>query len=81
MAYIRTIEPDEATGELKRHYDTAVKRAGRVFNVVKIQSLNPRILRASLGLYQELMLGPGPLDRAIREMVATTVSRERNCFY
>ncbi len=50
MAYIRTIAPEEATGELKRHYDAAVKRAGRVFNVIRTQSLHPASLEASVEL-------------------------------
>ncbi len=66
MAYIRTIAPEEATGELKQHYQAAVKRAGRVFNIVRLQSLNPRALTASVRLYETLMLGPGSLPRATR---------------
>lgn len=81
MPYIRTVPPEEAEGELKRHYDAAMKRAGRIFNVVSIQSLNPRVLGASIGLYRTLMLDPGPLERPIREMLATVVSRELDCFY
>ncbi len=81
MAYIRTIAPEEATGELKRHYDAAVKRAGRVYNIVRLQSLNPRALAASIDLYRALMLGPGSLPRATREMLAVVVAREMGCFY
>ena len=81
MAYFRTIAPEEATGELKRHYDAALKRAGRVFNVIRIQSLHPVSLEASVELYKSLMHKPGPLRRAIREMLAVVVSRELDCFY
>lgn len=81
MAYIRTIPPDAASGELKRHYDAAIRRAGRVFNVVRVQSLHPRSLAASIRLYETLMTGPGPLPRSTREMLATVVSRECDCFY
>jgi len=81
MAYIKTVKPEEATGELKQHYDLAVKRAGRVFNVLRIQSLNPKMMSASIGLYKSLMLQPASLPRATREMIATVVSREMNCFY
>jgi alkylhydroperoxidase family enzyme len=81
MAYIRTISPEEATGELKQHYDAAVRRAGRVYNIVRLQSLNPHMMAASIELYQELMLRPGPLSRPLREMLATVVSREMDCFY
>ena len=81
MAYIRTIAPEDATGELKQHYDAAIQRAGRVYNIVRLSSLNPRALDASIRLYFSLMLGPGPLDRATREMLATVSSRALDCFY
>lgn len=81
MAYIRTVDPAAAEGRLKREYDNAVKRAGRVFNVLRIQSLFPPAMSASIHLYQALMLGPGPLERAVREMIATAVSAEVDCFY
>jgi alkylhydroperoxidase family enzyme len=81
MPHIRTIPPEEAEGELKAIYDAAFLRAGRVFNVLRIQSLNPREMAASLALYQQLMLSPGKLPRRIREMLATVVSRTQDCFY
>lgn len=81
MAWIRTISPEEATGELKQHYDAALQRAGRVFNIVRLQSLNPRALAASIELYKTLMLGPASLPRALREMLATVVSATMGCFY
>ncbi len=81
MPYIRTISPEEATGPLKRQYDQAIPRAGRVFNIVSMQSLNAPVLDASIRLYKALMLGPGPLSRSMREMLATVTSRELDCFY
>ena len=45
MAWIKTISEEEATGSVKQQYDAAVKRAGRVFNIVKISSLKPEIMR------------------------------------
>ncbi len=81
MPHIRTIPPEEATGELKEYYDAAEQRAGRVFNVLRIQSLNPHEMPASMGLYQQLMQAPGRLSRKVREMLATVVSREQHCFY
>jgi len=81
MAFIRTIHPEEATGSLARQYDQAIARAGRVFNIVSLQSLNPTVLDASIRLYKALMLGPGTLSRPVREMLATVTSRELGCFY
>jgi uncharacterized peroxidase-related enzyme len=82
MAWIRTIAPGEATGLLKRLYDQALSRAGKVFNVLRIQSLRPELLRAGVALYEELMLSPrSPLSRAQREMIAVVVSRANGCHY
>lgn len=82
MAWIKTVSPSEATGLLKRLYDSAIQRAGRVFNVIRLQSRRPNVLRASTQLYTELMHAEAsPLSRAQREMIATVVSRTNGCFY
>jgi len=81
MAWIKTIPPEEATGRLKAQYEAAIKRAGRVFNIVRLQSLNPRVLEASIELYKAMMFGPSSLSRAEREMIAVVVSKANDCFY
>ena len=81
MSWIKTIEPREARGELKVEYDRAIRRAGKVFNILKVQSLNPESLRASMQLYLATMYGRSGLSRAEREMLATVVSRANQCFY
>jgi alkylhydroperoxidase family enzyme len=80
MAWIRIIDVDEAEGLLAGLYEAAVKRAGRVFNVVKIQSINPPVLRRGIGLYLEAMHGDSPLTRAQREMLAVVVSAANGCY-
>ena len=82
MAWIRIIEPGEAEGLLAQLYREAMARAGKVFQILRVQSLRPRALRSSINLYTELMLSPeGRLSRARREMIATTVSRANGCHY
>ncbi|MGD1154421.1 MAG: carboxymuconolactone decarboxylase family protein [Terriglobia bacterium] len=81
MAWIKVVEPVEATGELKQEYDAAVKRAGKVFNILKVQSLNPAALQASMQMYRTTMFGPSGLSRVEREMLATVVSWANHCFY
>jgi alkylhydroperoxidase family enzyme len=81
MPRIRTVPVDEAEGMVKVEYDAAIARAGRVYNIVSLQSLHPPVMRAGLRLYQTLMLGPGPLERREREMLATVTARELDCFY
>lgn len=82
MAWIRTVAPEEAEGLLKRLYDAAIERAGKVFNVIRVQSPRPHVLRASTRLYVEIMHSPrSALSRAEREMIATVVSRINGCHY
>ncbi len=81
MAWIHLPPVSEATGILKRQFDSAVKRAGRVWNIIRIMSLNPPTLDASMKLYAAVMKGPSPLSRVQREMLATVVSAELDCHY
>lgn len=81
MPWIRTIPYEDATGLLRREYDAAIERAGRVFNIVSLQSLRPRILRASVRLYAELMHAPSGLTRAQREAIAVVASKTQGCHY
>lgn len=82
MAWIETIPPERATGLLRRIYAEASRRAGKVFQILRIQSQRPRVLRRSTDLYVELMFGRGSgLTRAQREMIATVVSRANGCHY
>jgi uncharacterized peroxidase-related enzyme len=82
MAWIETVDPARATGLLKRLYDEAVARAGKVFNVLRCQSLRPEVLEIGVRLYEELMISDrSPLSRAQREMIAVAVSRANRCHY
>ena len=82
MAWIEVIRPAEAEGLLKQLYNAAVKRAGKVYNIISIQSLRPRVLRSSTQAYIEIMHPPeSGLTRAQREMIATTVSAVNDCHY
>ncbi|MDG1050570.1 MAG: carboxymuconolactone decarboxylase family protein [Planctomycetota bacterium] len=81
MPWIRTISITDATGRLARSYAAAVARAGRVFGIVRAQSLAPAVLDASMGLYQRIMYAEEGLSRRQREMVATIVSRTNDCHY
>lgn len=84
MAWIRTIADAEATGRLKRSFEAAIARAGRVFEIVRVMGLAPATLDASMGMYRAVMHGPsGPngLDRRQREMLAVVVSAVNDCHY
>jgi uncharacterized peroxidase-related enzyme len=81
VPHLRLIDVDEATGELKAEYDAAVRRAGKVFNIVKAMSLRPGVLRRSMDFYREVMFGVSGLSRQERELLAVVVSRENDCHY
>ena len=81
MAWIESITPDNAGGLLARVYKATVARAGRVPNIFRLQSLNPTVLQACIGLYVSIMQKPSPLSRTRREIIATVVSQANNCHY
>ena len=81
MAHIEPIRPEDATGLLRREYEAAVRRAGRIWGIVAIQSHHPEALRDSIRLYGTLMFGESPLTRAQREMIAVVTSKANACDY
>jgi len=81
VPHIHVVPPEAAEGDLKRQYDEAVRRAGKVWNIVAISSLNPGLSRAFMAFYASLMHGPSDLSRAEREMLATVVSWANACHY
>ncbi len=82
MAWIETVAPDAAKGLLRTIYDAALERAGKVFKILEVMSPQPRILQASMGLYQATTTDPdSPLPRWFRELIAVTVSRHNRCVY
>jgi alkylhydroperoxidase family enzyme len=81
MAHLRLIGPDEASGLLAEEYEAAVKRAGKVYNIVSSMSLRPGVLKRSMELYKAIMFGPSALTRQERELLATVVSAANECYY
>ena len=81
VPWIEQISISEATGVLKAQFAAAIKRAGRVWHIVHIMSINPAAMRASMQFYRTIMMGESPLSRVQREMLATVTSTELECFY
>ena len=81
MAYIRVIGPGEADGFLKRQFDAAIKRAGKVANIVSVQGQNPKVLKSSIVFHRDVMYGESPISRAQKEMLAVVVSEVNECHY
>jgi hypothetical protein len=81
MAWIKQISLEEATGSLKLIYEGSIKRAGRIFNIVRAQSLRPSTLKAGIELYAAAVLAPSELSRRQQEMLAVVVSSVNGCHY
>lgn len=81
MAFIDIIEPEEATGDLKKIYDELEKKRGKLASVHKVQSLNPDTIMKHMDLYMSVMFSKSPLSRAQREMIAVVVSSANGCEY
>ncbi len=81
MAFIKVIEHAEAEGELKEIYDHLLETRGKLAEVHKIQSLNPKSIMNHMELYMTIMFGKSPLKRYQREMIAVVVSAANDCEY
>ncbi len=81
MAYIQQTQIHQAVGLLKTIYDNAIARAGKVWNVVKLTGINPRMTRAHLGVYQSIMHKDSALTPRMREALAVIVSSANECHY
>lgn len=81
MAYIRQIEYDDATGELKAFYDALFEIVGSIPNIVKLSSLKVAAASAAQDLYQSVLYHESGLSMPEKEMVATVVSVINGCIY
>jgi len=81
MAWIRTIDPEEAGEALRAVYERVISSRGKLSDIMRVQSLAPRAMAAHLDLYLALLFGPGPLSRAEREAIAVAVSTANGCEY
>lgn len=82
MAWIRTIGPTEAEGELADLYERMRDpRTGQVDNVLAVHSLHPEGLRAHWAVYRAAMRATPGLPAGEREMIAVVVSARNGCHY
>ena len=81
MAWIEIIDEPESGSDLHRIYEDQRRKAGAVANILKIHSIEPRVLTAHLQLYHAAMHARGELSLRDRELIAVVVSRTNNCEY
>jgi hypothetical protein len=83
MAYIETIPPRRATGELAQAYRylaTVLGADGLAARVVQAFSLRPASMRRMVRSW-ELAMWTGAEPRAARELLASLISRFNDCHY
>ena len=82
MAWIDTVDPDDADSRLRALYDAVVDPAtGRLDNIMRIHSLHPAGLEAHFRLYQAVMRGTPSLRKVDRELIALVASSLNDCHY
>ena len=81
MPWIEQVPIEEATGLPKEQYEEALERAGRVWHIVQVMSINPEASRDTIRFYVTVMMGEPPLSRVQRELLATVTSAELACHY
>ena len=81
MAFIKLFNFDEASGLLKKEYEKGLRRAGRIWNVLTIQSQTPQILKDSMNLYCSTMFGDSNISRFDSELLAVVTSMSNECEY
>jgi uncharacterized peroxidase-related enzyme len=81
MAWIQTVEPEQASGELREGYDRLGAERGKLSNIMKVQSLHPAAMGAHLDLYLAVMFGRSEVSREERELIAVVVSAANGCRY
>ena len=81
MAFIKLFKFEESSGLLKKEYEKGMRRAGRIWNVLTIQSHTPEILKHSMNLYGSTMFGNSNISRFDSELLAVVTSISNECEY
>jgi len=81
MFRIKSIPEDAAQGRVKEIYDALRDSMGMVPNVLKVLSLWPEGLELYTAMVKTTMLTDTRLPRAVKEMIAATVSKINQCDY
>tara|TARA_B100001996_G_scaffold121207_1_gene91610 strand:+ start:263 stop:508 length:246 start_codon:yes stop_codon:yes gene_type:complete len=81
MTFINIFNFEESSGLLKKEYEKGMRRAGRIWKILSIQSQTPEILQDSMRLYSSTMYGKSKLTRFDRELLAVVTSISNECEY
>ena len=79
MFRIAPVQPQDATGDVKRAFDAVEASFGSVPNGVKVLAVSPQALRGYLGFSGAL--AAGALSKAERELLAILTATRNRCGY
>jgi hypothetical protein len=79
--HVHIIQPEDATGELKRVYDKITEARGRVAPIHMTMSLRPDIMEKMLELGSIAHFADGFLTRRQHELIAAYASALNSCAY
>lgn len=81
MSWIREIDYEESTGELREVYDLKDPHRAAPSSVWTVMSLRPDILRARIGLMRTATFGGSGLGRRKEELINVAVAGMLDCKY
>jgi alkylhydroperoxidase family enzyme len=81
MAWIKTVQPEEATGELAELYMQLQRHGRPIGNVVRAYSVKPALMRAARDFSHAVTFGGSSLGRRKEELIATAVAAKLRCTY
>ncbi|MGI9600164.1 MAG: hypothetical protein ACR2L7_03350 [Candidatus Actinomarina sp.] len=81
MTFINIFNFENSSGLLKKEYEKGIRRAGRLWKILTIQSQTPEILEDSMRLYGSTMYGNSKIARFDRELLAVVTSIANECEY
>ncbi len=79
--YLKTVEPENAEGQLKRTYDMLQEMFQTVPKIFVAQSIRPDLLELTATYVKNLMIEDHGLSRAAKELIAVYVSKINACAY
>lgn len=81
VRHVAPVPPGTARGLVADVYAQVERDFGMLAPPIALHSPAPQVLAAAWAMLRESVLAAGHLDRAVKEAVATVVSRENSCPY
>ena len=77
---VSRVEPAAADASLRASFDDFITARGKVPNLFRVTAHRPAI-GATLSAHLDAVMGPGEVDRRLKELLSVRVSQINNCEY